>query len=201
MSVGNDTSTDDEKSIFLKYLNQAHYELYNHTASVNEDLVVNEAQTTTANSSDVTLQNNIFCVNAVFIPDRITSLESKNLMEYVAYKKEYGASSPSIYMFRKNTISIYPIVANKQYDLDIWYTPQPEELTETTPENDIPYPASFHNILVDGALYYLFLDEEGYQSTERSRNHTMKWEKGKQDLYAYLFHRSGQITSSFSNVL
>jgi hypothetical protein len=201
IGVGTDVLTDSDKAIYLQYINQAHYELYNYTAALNEDLLISEEKTTTANIGDVDLSNRPLSVNTVYVDGYIKPLTQKRRMEFVDYTKQsISPGSPCIFTFRLKKLSIYPIMKDITYDLDIWYTPENTDLAENTPEDDIPYPPSFHYVLREGALYYLFQDEGGFKNPEKVTNQLAKWEKGKQDLYGYLFHKTGDIVSTFSNV-
>lgn len=170
MGVGIDTPSQYDSAIYLKYLNQAHYELYNYTAALNDDLFINETPQTDANNTDVELDNIPLVVSEVWIKDT-RKLHQLSLQDFVSYKNSHSANVPRVFMFKKNVLSIYPIMSGVQYDLDIWYIPQPSELKETTAEDDIPYPVAYHPTLVDGALYYLFQDEGGFRNTDKSLIH------------------------------
>lgn len=199
MGVGLDNPSDNDKAIYLKYLNQAHFDLYNHTAALNDDLFLNETPQTTANSTDINLNKKPLVISSVWIKDT-RQLDHLPLQDFINYKNSHGANTPSVFTFKKAVVSIYPIVKDVQYDLDIWYTPQPVELKETTDEEDIPYPLSYHPTLVDGALYYLFQDEGGFKSSEKSLLHKAKWESGKSLLQSYLFNSSNKTVSTYSGV-
>ena len=190
-----------EEELFLTYLNQAHYELYNYTAALNEDLILNEELQTQVNNNEVNIANKFTCINSIYVDEFITPLKQLTLSKFIDYKKRNGVGHPSVFNARGTTISIYPIVQDTQYDLDVWYVPQPTTLTSATLESDIPYPLSFHNILSDGALYYMFQSEGGFKNSEKSRDHMAKWEKGKALLYSYLFHNTGEVVSTHSNAL
>jgi hypothetical protein len=190
-----------EEEIFLTYLNQAHYELYNHTASLNDDLVINETIQTVVNESSIKLSNEQFCVRAIYSNLSNFPLTQLDIIKFTEYKKNISAGNPRIFNAKKNVIDLYPVLSNTVYDIDVLYVPQPAYLTMQTSESDIPYPLSFHNLLADGALYYLFQDEGGFRNSEKSNDHKVKWERGKGLLYSYLFHRSAEITSTYSSVL
>lgn len=201
IGVGTDTLSDADKAIYLQYINQAHYELYNSTAALNEDLIINEEKTTTVNVDNVDLSTRPLSINKVYIDDYVNPLKQLRRLEFVDYTKQSTSPGyPCVFTFQLKKLSIYPIIKDITYDLDIWYTPEVTDLAENTPEDDIPYPISFHYVLREGALYYLFQDEGGFKNTEKIDKQLMKWEKGKQNLYSYLFHKTGEIVSTFSNV-
>ena len=198
--VGIDTLSDSDKIIYLQHLNQAHYELYNHTAALNDDLIINEAKSTTANVNNINLSQRPLSINKIYVDDCATPLTEKQKMDFVDFTKKSTAGYPCVFTWQVKKVSIHPIVKDITYDLDIWYTPQYVDLDEDTPEDDIPYPPLFHYVLLDGALYYLFQDEGGFKNSDKVVSQMAKWEKGKQDLYSYLFHKTGEIVSTFSNV-
>lgn len=202
VGVGADTASDSDKAIYLQYINQAHYELYNYTAALNEDLIINEQKSTTANSDNVNLSHRPLSVDKVYVEGYTKPLQQKRLMQFVNYKKQSPSpGSPYIFTFQSKKLSVYPIMKDKSYDLDVWYTPENVDLKDDTPEDEIPYPRSFHYVLRDGALYYLFQDEGGFKTSEKVRDQLVKWEKGKQDLYSYLFHKTGEVASTHSNAI
>lgn len=201
MSVGGDNLTAKTKAIFLRYVNLANLNLYNKTAAINPNLFVNEQLQPILNGEEVQLGQIPFSVSKVYVNDQYPDLTLKTFSEFIDIKKKWnGESSPEFFTFRKNTVSIYPIRLNVQYTLDIWYVPQPLILDETVAESDIPYPISFHNLLVDEALYYLFLDEEGFKDTRASMEAKMRSENQKKELISYLYANTNQTLSTFSNI-
>lgn len=201
LSVGLDNVSDSERFIFLKYLNQAHYELYNHTAALNDDLIINEEKLTTINIDNVDLSQRPLSFSKVYVDGYTRPLKELRLIKFVDYTKNTSSGSPCVFTWQVKKLSIYPLMKDISYNLDIWYTPVHVDLEEDTPEDEIPYPPSFHNVLLDGALYYLFQDEGGFKNSAQVDSQTVKWEKGKQDLYSYLFHKTGEVVSTHSNAI
>jgi hypothetical protein len=201
LSVGPDNLTPKTKSIFLKFLNMANREIYNDTASINADIAVNEQITTVANSENVQLKHSIFSVSKVYVNNNYPGLGLKSFFDFTDLKKNNPSEgTPEIFTFRKKVLSIYPIRSILTYNLDIWYAPQPINITETTDEDNIPYPLSFHDLLVDTALYYLFLDEEGFKNTAKNQKAESRAKMRKSQLIAYLYANTNQTLSTFSNV-
>lgn len=201
MSVGGDNLTPKTKAIFLRYLNLANGDIYNKTANINPDLLVNEQLQTNQDSEDVQLNQNPFLVSALYVENQYPGLLLKTFLDFIDFKKNYnGNGDPQVFTFRKDTVSISPIRANTQYNLDIWYTPQPIILDENTAENDIPYPLSFHDVLVNKALYYLFLDEDGFKDSRKSMEAKERSKDQEKDLISYLYANSNQTLGTFSNV-
>lgn len=202
LSVGPDSLTPKTKAIFLKYLNIANREIYGKTAAINPDVVVNETIDVQVGHDEIALDNDIFSVNNIYVNDKYPSLKLKPYMDFIAYKKwrTVNSSDPEIFSFRKNTLLIYPIRPNTQYTLDVFYAPHPEDIRETTAEGDIPCPKVFHDILVDGALYYLFSDEEGFKSTRDKLEAKERKESRLKDLNSYLYSNQNQSFSTYSPI-
>lgn len=201
MSVGGDNLTPKTQAIFLRYLNLANRNIYNKIASINPDLFINEQIQSIQNSEDIQLNQNPFLVSALYVENQYPGLRLKTFLDFIDFKKDFnGNGDPQVFTFRKDTVSIYPIRDNTQYNLDIWYTPQPLILDLTVDENDIPYPVSFHNILVDEALYYLFLDEDGFKDSRKSMEAKERAKDQKKDLISYFYANSNQTLGTFSNV-
>lgn len=201
LSVGPDNLTSQTKSIFLKFLNIANRKLYNKTASVNPDILINEDIETDEDNETVKLSNIPYLVSSVYIKDRYPGLNLKSFSDFVDVKKYINNSGePQFFTFRKDLVSIYPIRPNTKYELDIWYSKQPDKITEKTVESEIPYPISFHDLLVDEALYYLFLDEEGFKDSRKSMEAKDRAIKQEKELISYLYSNSNQNLRTFSNI-
>lgn len=201
MSVGGDNLTAKTKAIFLRYLNLANRNIYNKTAAINPALFVNEQLQPLLNSQEVQLAQIPFSVSKVYVDNQYPDLTLKTFSEFIDIKKKWnGEGTPEFFTFRNTTLSIYPIRSNVQYTLEIWYVPQPIILDETIAETDIPYPLSFHNLLVDEALYYLFLDEEGFKNTQKSMEAKQRAMNQKNELISYLYGNTNQTLSTFSNI-
>ena len=200
LSVGADTLTPATQAIFLKYLNLANKWLYAETASLNPDLLVNESITTETGAESVDLAEEPFSVSKVYVDDFYSALELKFFLDFLDLKRNMRLSGrPQFFTFRKKELSFYPVETGKQYTLDIWYVPPVSTLESDTGEDGIPLPVAFHPVLVDSALYYLFLDEEGFKETRKAQDAKERAQKGKDRLVAYLYANTRQTISTFSN--
>lgn len=190
LSAGLDTLTPLTTDIFLKYVNLANLEIFSETANLNSDLLINDQIQTTAGLQDVTLTNNAFFVQTVFVDTNFPALSLISFLEFLNVQQRFinqaAQRDPYCFTFRKNILSIYPIFPATQYNLSIWYAPYPSVITLDTAEADIPIPIPFHSVLVDAALYYLFLDEEGFKNTQKSMEAKARKEKTRLSLISYL---------------
>ncbi len=202
LGVGESTSVESPNDIFLQYLNLANSELYTATANFNSDVLVNETLQNAVDESSVVLAQTPHLISSIFPIGLSIPLIEQSLSNFNNYKFLYPNSfaNPLIYTRQKNVVSFYPFQPGVIYTLDIWYVPPVADLTEDTMEDDIPYPASYQQILVDGALYYLFNDESGFRSAKKEDEAKNRWEKGKKRLISYLQGVNSETISTFCNV-
>jgi hypothetical protein len=208
LSVGNDNITPTERAIFLQYLNLAHLELYQETANFNEDLLMTETLTTQPAETGehmATLSKMPYMVSSVYTlttTQKLPRLSVVDVAENTPDSTSKGA--PTAYFVQKDTVRFVPIQTTA-IPVIVWYVPQPSALTDATDEQarlegDIPYPAAYHPVLADGALYYLFQEEGGFKNTQKELEAKARWEAGKSRLLSYLYTSSDQTFSTFSSV-
>jgi hypothetical protein len=175
--LGNDTPTLADQTIYLRYLNMAHKELYRAVkildparASVNADIII------TNGAGD--LPANIMRLTSAINEDRGRKLAQKTLdwIEDNDPLVEQTGDPAYWYFGDGNRIFTYP---RTTHDLRIRYIPQAQNFTLETLEAAIPYPIEHHPILVDGALYYLFQSEGGFKSGTKAAGAQVKWLRGK----------------------
>lgn len=201
LSVGTDALTPKTESVFLRYLNVANMNIFNKTASLNPDLLLNEELFTEVGDNRVFLNQKPFMIAHILIdndPLPLTLVPYVDLILTNRRLREQG--QPRVFTFRKETILLYPINPQKSHRVIPFYVPQPVPLSTGTGEADIPVPISFHNLLVDEALYYLFLDEEGFKSPQRAVEAKARAMELKSDLIAYLCGNTNQSITTFSNI-
>jgi len=203
LSLGNDNITKEEKTIFLEYLNLAHLELYQVTANFNQDLLTHTTLANQADSNQVQLPEIPYLVTNVYDLTHKRQLHKICLSDVLKDLEQDTVSSktghPTHYFVQKDILQFVPI-QTAITSIKIWYIPQPIILAENTPEQDIPYPFAYHPVLVDGALYYLFQEEGGFKSLQKSVDAKERWEIGQTRLLSYLYNSSGAVFSTFSSV-
>jgi hypothetical protein len=209
LSVGNDNITSTERAIFMQYLNLAHLELYQETANFNRDLIraepsmenlAHEEQARLAATNTVKLSRMPYLIISVYNLLTRQKLPRLSLEEVIEIDPGLsGKGTPTAYFVQKDTIRFVP-AQGVAMPVIVWYVPQPQTLTETTEEGDVPYPVAYHPILVDGALYYLFQEEGGFKNTHRELEARERWKTGKSRLLSYLHSSSGQSFSTFSSL-
>lgn len=224
LSVGRDNVGDYEKVIFLRYLDLANKELFQKTATINSDIVIRSNQKTLHDNFAISGQKSLLFLKrrdgSSSAPFRILSI--KDYAKQKTYKEITLSSALEISpfldsgflksCFYTNFGSIYffddSIPANTE--LNCCWIPQPTTLSldmEMTTDDsyslEIPYPPAYQNILIDGALYYLFQDEDGFRSSQKMAAAQNRWEVGKSRLIAYLMNKNNSgydRVSTFSSI-
>jgi hypothetical protein len=197
LSLGNDNITPSERAIFLQYLNLAHFELYQLTATFNQDLLVVETLSNAPGQNTVTLKHPPYVMQSVYDQTHHKKLTRISLNDLLAKDPAFKATgSPYQYFLQGQRVTFYP-VQTAVMTVKVSYTPQPLPFTEHTQESDIPYPLAYHPVLVDGALYYLFQEEGGFKSAQKSLAAEQRWAQGQSRLLSYLSNASGETLSTF----
>lgn len=200
LSIGNDNVTNTEQTIFLKYLNLAHFELYRATASLNQRIIINETISNVAGTNEWILSKTPLLILKVFVPTLNKDLQKLSLYDLMDLDPGFvrTGSSEGFYV-QGNIIKFYP-AQTSVYSANIWHVPEPTSLNINDSSSDIPYPEFYHSILADGALYYLFLDEEGFKNNQKQVETKQRWVKGKSSLASYFYNLSGRPLSTFSSL-
>lgn len=200
LSIGNDNVTSTEQTIFLKYLNLAHFELYRATASLNQRIIIHETVSNNENENDWLLSKTPFLVLKVYVPILYKALEYISLYDLMNLDPDFTRTgNPYYYYVQGNVIKLQP-AQTSVYSANIWYVPEPVPLNINDSASSIPYPEFYHSILADGALYYLFLDEDGFKNTQKQIEAKERWSQEKSSVISYFYNMSGKPISTFSNV-
>ena len=209
LGVGLDNPTSDDQDVFLKYLNLAHYELFRKTASVNPKASTIKEIVNCDNGVLDALSNEVQSVKKVYLVSGNIPLiaSSQDLIQELdpGITKQ---GTPREWYYQSNRVHVYPLFSspNPQTDpptgqIGVWYVKEPVELTFNTLESDIPYPVSFHPILIDGACYYLFQGDGAFKDGVKMQTALSRWHAGKTELFSYLIALSGKTYySTFTRV-
>lgn len=183
--VGLDSPTAQERAIFLKWLNVANRQLFRVTNVFNQDRLLQRLVLTTQGGV-VQLPTNIFNLIQVANLSDGNVLERTNILDIEKYDPNFTANGTpwQYYVTNTNLLNIYP--ANNDVSLRISYIVDCPSLTEQTTEPEILYPVEYHEVLVDGALYYLFKSENSFRSANNEASANMRWMQGKAALMSYL---------------
>lgn len=200
LSIGNDNVTNNEQTIFLKYFNIAHFELYRATANINQSILVSETITNDPNKNEWALSQNPLLVYKVYVPSLNRYLKYLSLYEIMEKDPDLTKTGAPYHYFVQGKIIKFQPVQTSVYSAVIWYVPEPVPLNINDSASSIPYPELYHSVLVDKALEYLFLDEEGFKNTQKQLEAKKRASKGQSSLISYFYNMSGKPISTFSNV-
>lgn len=201
LGIGEVYSDDDSKRIALSFLNLANDQLYAETANINSGIFVNEsALVSVPGQNYVTLTQTPFSISRVFPVGTTCQLKGMSVLDFADYQfNNISSSDPINYTNIGTSLMFWPYVAANPYTLNVWYTPERTMLDETTTESKIPYPPSYHRVLVDGALYYLFQDESGFKNPKKENEALSRWDKGRMDLKSYFYGSNRMSINTFEN--
>lgn len=202
LGIGELNNDNDQKTTSLKYLNLAHAELYRATANINPNVFFSETLANVAGEDFITLSFTPFLIINVFPIGQTMALEGMSLAKFADYKfKNPFNGLPRFYANQRTHVSIYPLQTdNSVYTFLTTYAVDFTPFTMATLEADIPYPLTFHNILVDGALYYLFQDESGFKNTQKMTEALTRWKSGKAEVFAYFYNSTKERIGTYSNL-
>lgn len=180
--IGNDSPTDSDKAIYLKYLNIAHDELYR--------LVILFSDTKSAYATLQIVDGNALLPADLLRIGRATDVDHTRNLEVmdITLLEEHDpllqrTGSPFYYYVIDGSIYTYP---TSSHTLKLRYFKVPGLLTLSSGEQDVPYPKPFHHVLVDGALYYLLQAEGGFKTIPKMQAAAIRWQSGKTALISFL---------------
>lgn len=198
LSIGLDTPAADDQAVFLKYLNLAHAELFRKTAAASPVVkILRENNLNVTDGKVDALSQSPFLIRTVTMMDQnkpllATSLEAIEKTDPLLTK----TGQPWGWYYANKTVCIYPLASSNAEagtnQVGVSYLAEPLSLTLNTLSADIPYPALYHPVLVDGTCYYLFQTEAGFKNDLKMKLALDRWERGKSELLCYLRNLSGQ---------
>ncbi len=208
-SASGSNATEAQRSIFLKYLNLYKDKLYRDTALINKD-VLQYVELAKDYNKDIGLT---FCfeekmqIVSVFDFKQQKFLLEKSKPEAIAlYRGKVG--EPLVYSFVKthmdashtwcNQLSLYPVPAS--CDILVRYILEPASFEMTTPSRLIPFPPAFHQLLVDGTLWYVFQEEGGFRDSSKAKEAKDRCSMGEQELVSYLVNAQPDQSEAMNGI-
>lgn len=199
LGSGLDKPTLEDNAIFLKYINLAHLELSRKTLLCNPKLTRTNEVKNCVNGVVEPLDNDPFMVTNVYLVSQNVNLDPilvENVLSRDPGITEVGV--PSYWYYFNNAINTFPRFTGT---VGVWYGNQPIVITKNTLESEIPYPYTYHSVLIDGACYYLFQGESGFKDAGKMNESMARWKLGMTQLLSHLNAFSGKnIASTFSPV-
>ncbi|WP_192483165.1 MULTISPECIES: hypothetical protein [Cysteiniphilum] len=215
LSVGLDSVDTAEKQIFLKYLNIVHFELFRITALFNPyvSATVIEYNSDTANVVLTAkgwigsfFQKNSHAITGVYYKDSggVTKLKQTSVSQiFETDPLLEKIDKPAYWYYNNASAYIYPYLNTYPAgcSLVLTYIKNPTPLELTTYEDAVPYPPTFHQLLVDGAAYYMYQSEGGLKNKDEINASLIKYERGKGELLNYFNTLSGNgVISTYSEI-
>ena len=176
-SVGIDLPTQPTKEMYLTFLNAYHFELYNKVAELNP-LQSEEIDT---------------FVKPHFFMKNVNVLHKVNMQHIFLWPEYYKIVNvtfkgrPVKYrLFKEYIKPLYPAQYLSDAIIQVEVIKLPKLLEIDHPEDAIPYPKSFHHLLVYGANYHMYQNEGGLKSQSGIRINEAKKGEMEKVLVHYL---------------
>lgn len=199
LSVGLDEPTQADIPVYLSYLNQVHLELYCQTAPSNPFLKLGRELLPTVDGAISPTTEPFFTLRKVYT-ETGTPLKPSSLDDILEEDPRLTRTSttPSFWYFADNVLSVYPLFTG---NIGVVYVKNPEIFTLDTTEAEIPYPAAYHDVLVNGTLLYLWSQEAGFRTDVKMAEVKKRLQTRSTELLNYLINVSGKkLYSTYSVV-
>jgi len=187
---GLDNPALDDQEIHLQYLNLVHLELYRLTAMHNPRALMEQLHGEVENGF---FNQPIECYTISCVYDKINRQKLKQVSFQAIVDEDpmfEKIGKPTAWCNYNNQIMVYPKLAQPM-PLMVWCKAPPRKLELETKESEIPYPAFYHQVLVDGTAYYVFQSETGLKNSAEFNAAMARWELGKRELLAYFSNTAG----------
>lgn len=191
-SIGGGNVSDTQRSLFLKYLNLYQDDLYSRTALFNETVssveVFNDAYDS---DNGIVIAGSPMMVSSVFDLDNKFYLKRKSKSEAtnIFYSQTGMSAVYSVSLNQEDitfSIFLYPVPSTPKVSIN--WVKNPLVFTETTLSQDIPFPEVFHQVLVDGGLWYVFQEEGGFRDALKARESKARCMTKEHQLISFLMN-------------
>ena len=193
LGLGLDDGTPTEDIIYLKYVNLAYAEILRQTLIVNPS---NSLVTEVVSSLDgvCSLSQTPLSIKSVYCMNTKVSLSATTLDFVLAQDPTFSQQgNPCFWYYTGNTLKIFPLYSGT---FSISYLAAPPLLALSDSEERIMIPPLYHQVLADGAIYYLCQGESGFRDNLVITQAIQRWEQGKIELI--LFYKNLASSQSFS---
>lgn len=196
LSIGLDDPQESDIIVFMKYINLAYFELLQSVLTESPIVVKLHEQLDCTNGVLSATSQSIFIPKSVY--DIATNVPMSGTTEEDILKFDPAViktGNPQKWYYANGVINTYPLstsAVSTGGGFGIRYIAQPAPLTELSLSSDILIPASYQQVLADGASYYVFQSETGFKDQNKMLLAHDKWENGKKRLFAYMKNISGK---------
>jgi len=164
LSLDEDSPSSAMQTRILAYVNNAYREAFRQTAAANkQNLMTTETVTITSGAGTMTASP--FKIEQVVDTGQDFVLSPSTILEVEQRDRELDDSgNPTVYyMTGEQDINTHPIDSTS---LRVRYIPDYVELAVDGAESTIKLPRSYHDLLVDGALFYMYQDERDVRAIQ-----------------------------------
>lgn len=201
LASGLDIPTDITLEVALIYLNLAHCDLYRRVYASNLPAFLKKEEIKIGESLP-----DVLFVDSVFIktPERkLSKVFWQDVVKGDPLLKKVG--HPFNWTWRESgnkwTFFVYPSLSlDKPQEILVFYVPQPQNLLMDDREDQIPYPSLWHNLLIDGAIYYMAQGDGGLSASASSQIYMKRWEYGLSEFLKNRQANKMRSVSTFRNV-
>lgn len=191
--------SDDDFLLYLDFLNQAHFELFNFTFMVNPRAEKHHEREValTDGATDVV---GTFKVTHVYLSTSNTILQP--ITPGYILTKDPGVKTtgtPRYWYFQNQKICIYPKPTQDEATIGYWGIKRPASLTIDSTSNDIPYEESYQPLLVDGTSYLIYQNDSGMKNSAELKSTLQRWQYGMRQFHSYLNSLSNTNITSVSS--
>lgn len=196
LSIGLDDPDDGDTLVFMKYINLAYFELLQSVLTESPTVVKLHEQLDCTNGVLSATSQSIFIPKVVY--DIATNVPMSGTTEEDILKFDPAViktGNPQKWYYANGVINTYPLsttTVDAGGGFGIRYIAQPAPLTALSVSSDILIPASYQQVLADGASYYVFQSETGFKDQNKMLSAQAKWENGKKILFSFMKNISGK---------
>lgn len=189
LSIGADQETLESRLQNLRYLNLAAADLYRKTARLNKDVWEAELFKDHQYSDKISLKYTPLSVESIFDVSSEAKVELLNKPEFLKATAFSKYARPCCFLKGKELSFNQWGDEHTQGDILVSYIPSFTAFEETSPEDKIPFPVEYHNVLVFGCLNWHQIDIDGFRATTKEAAGITSWKDGVASLQSFLFYK------------
>ncbi|WP_011178440.1 phage adaptor protein [Caedibacter taeniospiralis] len=190
--------SDDDCAIYLSYLNQAHFELYNFTATVNPLATKSHQEVDLADGISA---DKLSAFRVLQVYDRANNrlLEPVSFIAITKSDPRIEKKGEPLWWFLLNErMHCYP---RKSCRVGVWSIDRPQPFSLATKSEDIPYESSYQPLLIDGTAYRIYQNDSGMKNSSELLATLNRWQTGIRDFHGHLtanYHKPVKATFNIS---
>lgn len=189
ISFNDDNASSADRARILRYLNLANNKIFYKISQI-ASAFVSQTTTLSLTSGAVALPSDHYKTikiidttnSAVLVPKEIEAIEDED-------PALSATGNPRNYYIEGGNLKVYP---SQDINIRMRYTPVVEPLVDEASEATILYPRPFHEVLIDGGLYYMFEDERDTRALQEIALADNKFNQGIAALVEYYRNESRQ---------